>query len=258
MESEEFKSQLTELGSIITDGIAYFSAWVAITNLDESSAQALSRYRGLFRPAQLSLQYMALLQFAKVFDHGHRPVSLHNLLAAVKENPKLLTPHAKWNDLQSIEHKINGHEELLEHLKAFRDQRLAHYDSDISRDTSLTFGQVKQLVEDVKDIYNSLSRGHERSVTSFDRISRDAEQHTTEVIRIMCEERDRVNSKQTLGRGMGMDEGDPFANVSTEKVMSTAELLALKEKYQNNTGIAAIVDGILEGRTKTKRPTSSL
>jgi hypothetical protein len=81
---------------------------------------------------------------------------------------------------------------LLEHLKAFRDQRLAHYDSDISKDTSITFGQVRQLIDDVKDIYNSLSRGHERSVTSFDRISRDAEWHTSEVIRIMCEERDRA------------------------------------------------------------------
>ncbi|MFC1959067.1 hypothetical protein ACFLV6_04080 [Chloroflexota bacterium] len=192
MESEEFKRQLDELRSIITDGIAYFSAWYAMANLDEKSAQALNRYRGFFLSVQASLKYMALLQFAKVFDRGYRPISLHNLLAAVRENPKLLTPHAQEDDLRSIEHKIDSHEELLEHLKAFRDQRLAHYDSDISKDTSLTFGQVKQLVDDVKDIYNSLSRGHERSTTAFDSISLEAERSTSQVIKIMCEERGRA------------------------------------------------------------------
>ena len=195
MESEEFKKQLAELSTIISDGIAYFSAWRVLGDLDESSAQALNRYRGLFIPAQLSLKYMALLQFAKIFDRDSRTVSLYNLLTEVRKNQNLLTPHATEDDLQLIERKINSNEELVGRLKGFRDQRLAHYDSALSRNTSLTFGQVKQLIEDVKVIYNSLCRGHERSTTSFDRISRDAERHTSEVIRIMCEERDRARQR---------------------------------------------------------------
>ncbi len=195
MERKKFKKQLDELRTIITDGIAYFSAWRIIADIDEDSAQALNRYRGFFLPAQLSLKYMALLQFAKVFDRHPRTVSLYNLLSAVRENPKLLTPHAEEDELQSVERKINSHDELLEHLKGFRDQRLAHYDSAITRDTSLTFGKVKQLIDDIKHMYNSLSRGHERSTTSFDWLSREAERHTSEVIQIMREDRDRAKQR---------------------------------------------------------------
>ena len=195
MEHQEFKRQLDELRNIIADGIGYFSAWHAIANLDENSAKALNRYRGFFKPVQVSLNNMALLQFSKIFDPDSRTISLRNLLSAVEENRQLLTPHAEEDDLQSIERLIDSNEELLSHLKGFRDQRLAHHDKVISSDTSLPFGKVKQLIEDVKAIYNSLCRGHERSTTSFDRISRDAEWHTTEVIRIMCEEGDRAKRR---------------------------------------------------------------
>jgi hypothetical protein len=106
MESEEFKGQLAELRTIISDGIAYFSAWHVLSDLDDSSAQALSRYRGFFRPAQLSLLYMALLQFAKVFDRDSRTVSLHNLLSAVRENPKLLTPHSSLLTLKRMTYRV--------------------------------------------------------------------------------------------------------------------------------------------------------
>lgn len=195
MESEEFKKKLDELRSIITDGIAYFSAWYTMANLDEKSADALNRYRGFFLPVQASLKYMALLQFAKVFDRDSRTISLHNLLSIVKENPRLLIPHAKEHDLEHLESKIDSYEELLSHLKSYRDQRLAHHDFHISGDTSLTFGQVKQLIDDVKAMHNLLSRGHEKSTTAFDYISREAERHALQVIEIMCEESDRAKQR---------------------------------------------------------------
>lgn len=206
MKLQDYRKQLSELQTIITNGVACFSAWHGIANLDDNMARALNRYRAFFLPAQLSLKHMALLQFAKVFDRNPRTVSLRNLLSAAKNNPKLLAPFAKEHDLQNLESKISDNEELLSHLKSFRDQRLAHHDSIISRDTSLPFGQVKQLINDVKDMYNSLSRGHERSITSFDFISREAEEHASKVIEIMCEERDRARLKikeanRRIGKG---------------------------------------------------------
>jgi len=195
MKLEDYRKQLSELRTIIKDGITCLSAWHGLANLDDNMAHALSRYRGFFLPARLSLKHMALQQFANVFDRNPRAVSLRNLLSAAKNNPKLLAPYAKEHDLQDIESKINDNEELLSHLKTFRDQRLAHYDSVISEDTSLTFGQVKQLINDVKDMYDSLSQGHERSITSFDFISREAQEHTSKVIEIMCEERARAKRR---------------------------------------------------------------
>jgi len=68
MQHQEFKRRLKELGGVITDGIAYFSVWQGLMVEDEDSAHALNRYRGLFLPARISLRWMTLLQFAKVFD----------------------------------------------------------------------------------------------------------------------------------------------------------------------------------------------
>jgi hypothetical protein len=195
MELEEFKRQLHELRDIIIEGIAYFSAWYGIANLDEDSADALNRYRAFFLPAQPALKKMALLQFAKVFDNDTRTVSLHTLLSAAKSNPALLVPYAEGDDLENLERKIDSNEQLLSHLKSYRDQRLAHHDQVVSRDTSLPFGQVRQLIDDVKDMYNSLSNWHERSTISLDFMYKEAERHTSDVIRIMCEERDRAKQQ---------------------------------------------------------------
>jgi len=173
---------------MIINGIAYLSAWHGIADLNDRSARALSRYRGFFLPAQLSLKQMALLQFAKVFDRDPRTVSFYNLLSAAKNNPKLLVPYAKENDLQNLESKITSNDELLSHLKSYRDQRLAHHDKVVSRDTSLPFGKVRQLIDDVEDMYNSLSDWHEGSVTSFDFMSREAQVHASKVIEIVCKE----------------------------------------------------------------------
>lgn len=192
MELEEYKRQLHELRDIITGGIAYFWAWYTMANLTEGEAHALNRYRGFFMPARSCLRDMALLQFTKVFDRDRRTVSLPNLLSAAKNNPTLLVPYANGDDLQSLESKIDSNEHVLNHLKSYRDQRLAHHDQEVSKDTSLPFGQVKQLVNDVKDMHNALSKGHERSFTSYDLIIGEAEQHTSDVKRIMCEEQDRV------------------------------------------------------------------
>lgn len=199
MEQQDFKKQLDELRNMISDGIGYFSAWYAIANLDEDSAHALNRYRGFFLPVQFSLKNMALLQLAKVFDHNPRTVSLRNLLSTAKSNPTLFVPHAEGDDLQSLERKIDSNEKVLSHLKSYRDQRLAHYDQVVSRDTSLLFGQVRHLIDDVKDMYNSLSEWHEGSTTSFAFKSREAEEHTSRVKQVMREERDRVRSRRPQG-----------------------------------------------------------
>ena len=192
MEPQEFKRQLDELRTIITDGIAYFSAWRGLMVEDEVSANALNRYRGLFLPARNALLWMTLMQFAKVFDRDPRTISLRNLLTAAKKNREHLTPHATEDDLRQVGQKVDSSEGLLERLKRFRDQRLAHHDAIIADGVSLPYRDMKQLVEEVKSMHNSLAKGHDRSVTAFESIAHDAERHTSEVVRIMREERDRA------------------------------------------------------------------
>lgn len=192
MQPQEFKRQLDELRTAISDGIAYFTAWRGLMVEDEVSAHALNRYRGLFLPARNALLWMTLMQFAKVFDRHPRTISLRNLLTAAEKNRENLTPHATEENLQQLEKQIDASEDLLIRLKRVRDQRIAHHNATITGDTRLLYGEMQKLVDEVKSMYNSLTRYHDRSTTNFENLARDAERHTSEVVRIMCEERNRV------------------------------------------------------------------
>jgi len=102
------------------------------------------------------------------------------------------TIEIQMEELQDIKEKINNSESLLIRLKRYRDTRLAHHDAIVPSDASLPYGKVNKLVEDVKSMYNSLTKGHDWSVTSFEWLTHDAERHTSEVVRIMREERDKA------------------------------------------------------------------
>lgn len=192
MQHQEFKRQLKELGGVIIDGIAYFSVWQGLMVEDEDSAQALNRYRGLFLPARISLRWMTLLQFAKVFDPDPRTVSLRVLLTAAEKNRENLTPYATEENLRQLGKQIDASEDLLVRLKRVRDQRIAHHDAINAGDTRLLYGEMRKLVEEVKSMYNSLTSYHDRSTTIFENLVREAERHTSQVVSIMCEERDRA------------------------------------------------------------------
>ncbi|MHB8086050.1 MAG: AbiU2 domain-containing protein [Dehalococcoidia bacterium] len=188
----EFKRQLDELQKIISEGIACLSAWQDLNVEDKESAAALNRYKGLFMPARVALLNWALMQFAKVFDRDTRTVSLRNLVVAAKGNMKDLLPYARENDLIDIETKINAIEGVLEKLKTNRDQRLAHRDSIATSDNHLLYGEVLKLVDDVDYLFNILSRGHENGTYSFDQLVKTSRWHTSEVIRIMVEDREKA------------------------------------------------------------------
>jgi hypothetical protein len=195
MEPQEFKRQLDELRSIISDCIAYFSAWRGLAAEDEDTAHALNRYQGLFLPARNALLWMTFMQFSKIFDPDPRTVSLRNLLIAAKANPKNLTPNANKDKLQKLEEQIDSNEDLLKRLKSLRDQRIAHHDAEITGDTRLLYGEMQKLVEAVKSMYNSLTRYHDQSTTSFKHLASETEGHANEVVQIMREDREKRSQR---------------------------------------------------------------
>jgi hypothetical protein len=193
MYREEFKRQLQELRQVISDCVAYFSAWRGLMVEDEESARALNRYRGLFLVSRDALQKMLLLQLAKVFDPDPRTTGIRKLLSAARENRENLIPHVTEEDLRDVEHRVDASEDLLNRLKRYRDQRLAHHDAidedmRLSDDMRVRFGEVRDLIEEVKSIYNLLEEGH----TSFEHLTSLAKFHADEVVRIMREDRDRA------------------------------------------------------------------
>ncbi len=201
----EFHRKLDELRTIISDGIAYFYAWRGLMIENDDDAKALNRYRGFFLPAQAALRWTALIQLAKVFDRDRRAVSLSNLLQEAKSNPSLLTPYMPTQALEQVEAQVKANESVLKSLKHLRDTRLAHHDVIVPTSVPLPYGNVIQLVEDIKDMYNTLRYGHDRNYFSFGRLADDAEKHTTQVIRIMREEMDRA--AQRLNQELAKLEG---------------------------------------------------
>ena len=132
------------------------------------------------------------MQFAKVFDRDPRTVSLRNLLVKAKADPEQLIPNAGEEELKQIGTQIDTNEAVLERLKGLRDQRIAHHDAHPAKELSLLHGDLTRLVEEIKSMYNSLERGHNRESTFFENLTHDAERHTSEVVRIMREDRDRA------------------------------------------------------------------
>src|SRR5918992_3081804 len=158
MTAEEFKRQLDELRKIIWDGVAYYWAWRGLLVEDEESLTALNQYRAFFHPARVSLRYMALLQFAKVFDRHPRAVSLRNLLAKAKKDRQNLTPCATDGELDQIDTQLDENEALLKSLKSLRDQRIAHHDAiRLTDGREPRRGEVQKLMKEIVAMFNALS-----------------------------------------------------------------------------------------------------
>jgi hypothetical protein len=190
MQHQEFEQRLEELREVITAGIGYFTAFQGLLVEDDDSVHALNRHRGFFLLARESLRWMALLQFNKAFEPDPRTVSLRVLLVAAEKNREALTPYATEENLQELRKQIDDNEDLLQRLKDTRDQRIAHHDAISTRD-GVRYGEMRKLVEDVKSMYDSLTRYHSRSTISFERVIRTSQVDTSEVVRLMREDRDR-------------------------------------------------------------------
>lgn len=192
MTPQEFRRQLDELQRIISEGVAYFSAWQALTPKDDDSAQALNRYKGLFTPARAALIWMAINQLAKVFDSRRGTVSLRNLLKAAKRDCENLTPFGSMNDLKRIDDQLTSNQPLLEKLKHLRNQRLAHHAAIVSGEMSLLYGETSRLLGQVKSMYNSLSHGNHRGVTMFDHLASETDRHAAAVVHIVLKQEGRI------------------------------------------------------------------
>lgn len=192
MDRQEFKRQLDELMKIVCDITAYLAIWRDLNVADNETAAALNRYRGLFLTARNASLNAGLMQLAKVFDSDPRTISLRNLLIAAKSNMADYVPHVTENDLMGIEATIDSSANLLERLKTYRDKRLAHHDSIVTDDMHLLYGEVRELVENVQCMYGVLHKGHNNGMISFDRLAKDAQRHTSKVVEIMLEEKNKA------------------------------------------------------------------
>jgi hypothetical protein len=185
MDLKEFKKRLSELYWIILNGNLYFKAWVTLYNKDEETAKALYRYHGFFLLVQDALKDMALLQFSKAFDNDPQTSSFRTLLKAAMKNRQELTPYATEKDLNNFDSMVNNNnEDLLKRLKGLRNQRLTHWDHKYNK-KEIRFGEITKLANDMLSMHNSLSKWHDGTVATSNKIIEKVEKHTIKVVNLI-------------------------------------------------------------------------
>lgn len=197
LQHSKYEHQLGELRRIILDGVSCFIVWQGLNKEYEESSRNVGlhtgfwwKYRGFFAPARNALLFRASIQLSKAFDVDIRTVSISNILKIALENRQELAPYATRSSLNALLNKINDNNELIQRLRRYRNQRLAHFDSDLNGNIELSSEEVNTLIEETKLIYNSIKYSYEGKFDDFNEIMENVYLHSKQVIDIMIERQD--------------------------------------------------------------------
>ena len=194
MDRQEFSRQLEALQSQIFDAILSREVYMALWPTEEAVG-ILNRYKGFFVPVRKSLHATMIMGFAKIFDSDKRTMSLRNLLRVAKENTADLVPYLEISDIERMTHKLSQHDAVLEKIKRLRDQHLAHLDAKPDPSLPLLIGDLDKLVENLEEVFNKFSQGHNRSIYSWSNQKERSSWETSEILRALKEESERLKTE---------------------------------------------------------------
>lgn len=187
MDRNEFARQLNQLQREIFRAILSYQARLALWETPEA-VDILNRYRGFFIPVRDALYGTMVMGFAKVFDRDSRTMSLKTLMKIAKANVAQLVPNMTREDIEQLEHRVSEHNGVLREIKRLRDQHLAHLDANPEPGLPLIKKDLDQMIETLKEVFNQLSKGHDKSVYSWSYQADRSERETTEILRILKDE----------------------------------------------------------------------
>ena len=141
---------------------------------DDETRGVLDTYRGFFVPVRAALHNGMLLEAAKALDKDPRAASLPNLLKAAAESPGL-GPNVDIGDMQKW---IEDKKELIEDLGALRNKRLAHSDVPAELPGGLTYGDFKDLLEELREHWMTLHLAFHEAAALMDLATKETQQDT--------------------------------------------------------------------------------
>ena len=127
------------------------------------------------------------MQLSKAYDKDTRNISFSKLLKTALDNRKTLVPHVARSSLLIILDKIHDNAELLQRLRHYRNQRLAHFDANLTENIELPPEEVQKLIEETKSIYNSIKYSFDGKYDDVNDIMENVYLHTKQVINIMID-----------------------------------------------------------------------
>ncbi len=191
-ERSNYEPHFMDLRKIILDGVAFYRVWQKIDV--EFQAEYVSsqkgfwwQHKGFLSPVRNTLFMSTLMQLSKVFDTHSSSVTLTNLVANARSNPKRLAPFASQEQLENIQIRISRNFKLLERLRNFRNKRLAHHDPNQIQDITPPSDEVDRLIQETIDIFNALKFACEGKQDNFDDIMENVSFNTSQVICLLKE-----------------------------------------------------------------------
>lgn len=193
MESEEFIHRLTQLPKYVTAAHSSAATWRVSYGANQEAMDLMNRYRGFFTPALVSLQYMMLMEVAKLFDRSASTVNIPSLLNAALKDPSLL-PHGDLKQLKQIRRELSTLQPSIERLRTLRDQALAHNEANPDDLRGFVRGDLDAILDFSNRALGALTLGHDRSITSFSGFPHQAESGFEGMLEALREHRTRIQA----------------------------------------------------------------
>ena len=129
----------------------------------ERNAGILRRYNEFFVPAGKSLYVNSLIGLNIFFESSKDSLGYKDLLRDVKQN----MPDHVYRELESeIKNTLSKNSDLIERVKNFRHQYLAH-ESKLKKEITFTVDEIESLFKTTQDIFNQLCQVYDNSHTEF-------------------------------------------------------------------------------------------
>lgn len=166
----------------------------------EENARTMSRYNGLFTPAEEALRVYFFLELAKIFDSSKQALHINMMLNFTASNLKKLTVDAfkEYNrsqprafletlvsEYKGMDHKelivikemLNKHKVTLNKLETYRDKWLAHDDKKKPRLPSITGEEIRSLFEVLAKMLNIITGRLNSESWTYSNVEGDVKHH---------------------------------------------------------------------------------
>ena len=174
MDREAFIHRLTQLPKYVTAAHSSAATWRVSYGANQEEMDLMNRYREFFTPALVSLQYMMLMEVAKLFDRSSNTVNIPSLLNAALKDPSLL-PYVDLDQLKQLRRELSALQPCIARLRTLRDQALAHNEANPDDLGGFLRGDLDAILDFPNRAMNALTLGYDRSMTSLSGFPHQAE-----------------------------------------------------------------------------------
>jgi len=166
MTSELFQKWRRTIADELVAAYAHYHIWEQLWPSEES-VKVLNQYRVFFHYTTAAHIQLFLLRISKITEDRRDSVNFWRLLDEIEKAPSL-APGLSKSKIKKLRQQLQAQSDLLRRIRTHRDKRIAHVDSRHSwpddklwQDKAVTVGEAKVLLEELENIFNTVSSAHD-------------------------------------------------------------------------------------------------